>query len=319
MRIPFLRLFLLALLIIAPGSLMLGRHVPAHHAFAHSLFGAAPALQPQVEPQSASAPRSDGKTTPLLVYKAEGVTEGCAPLVIFSHGAGGSEKAYTYLAEAMAKNGYTAITMGHQESGMSALGKDMFEDGIRPGVKALVVDTNAEEARLLDLDATIKFADAQCKAPFRILMGHSMGAITVMLELGATNIINVPSPPAGQNRFDAYVALSPEGPGVVFPDHAWDKIRKPILILTGTRDQAINGGPESRQVVWHELPGDPKGKCQWLGVIDGATHMNFAGIGLGHRLVEPKVTSTIDSFLAGVRQGSCTLPTAERGMILQAK
>jgi len=315
LRIPFLRLFLLGLLIIAPGSLMFVRHTFAHHAFMRGVFGGAPS----VEAQSASAPRSDGKTTPLLIYKAEGVTTGCAPLIIFSHGAGGSEKGYSYLAEAMAKNGYTVIAMGHQESGMSALGKDMLEDGIRPGVRALVVDPQAEEARLLDLDATLKYADAQCKAPFRVLMGHSMGAITTMLEAGAVNIVNVPLPPAGQNRFDAYVALSAEGPGVVFSDHAWENIHKPVLILTGTRDQAIKGGPESRQVAWHELPGDPKGRCQWLGVIDDATHMNFAGIGLGHRLVEPKVVSTITSFLAGVRQGSCTLPAAESGMTLQAK
>ena len=76
---------------------MFVRHTFAHHAFMRGVFGA-----PAVETQSASASRSDGKTTPLLIYKAEGVTTGCAPLIIFSHGAGGSEKGYSYLAEAMA-------------------------------------------------------------------------------------------------------------------------------------------------------------------------------------------------------------------------
>jgi len=314
LRIPFLRLFLLALLIIAPGSLMFVRHTLAHHAFAHSLFGA-----PAEEPQSASAPRSDGRTTSLLVYKAEGVTSACAPLAIFSHGAGGSEKGYRYLAEFLAKSGYTTVVMGHRESGFSELTSDMWEDGIRPGIKALVTNTQAEQARLLDIDATLKYADAQCKAPFRVLLGHSMGAITVMLEAGASNVINVASPPAGQDRFDAYVAMSAEGPGDVFKEGAWKGIQKPMLILTGTRDQALNGDAQTRQTAWHELPGDPKGKCQWLGVIDGATHLNFAGIGLGHRLVEPKVTETIASFLAGVRQGSCPLPNPPHGMTLQAK
>jgi hypothetical protein len=50
-----------------------------------------------------------------------------------------------------------------------------------------------------------------------------------MLEAGAINMIAVASPPSGQDRFDAYVALSPEGPGIVFPDRAWRGIHKPML------------------------------------------------------------------------------------------
>ena len=146
-----------------------------------------------------------------------------------------------------------------------------------------------------------------------------MGAITVMLEAGARNRIGVASPPAGRDRFDAYVALSPEGPGVVFAEHAWKGIEKPLLILTGTRDQALEGGPETRQIPWRELPGDGARHCQWMGVIDGATHMNFAGTGLGAPGVETKVTRTVAAFLEGVRKGSCVLPTGHPGMTLQAK
>jgi predicted dienelactone hydrolase len=299
-RFGFLRLLLLGILILAPGSLFFLRHVYGQEAI--------------------SAPRSDGQSTPLMIYKAESVSGGvCAPLAVISHGAGGSEKGYGYIAEAMAKNGYTTVVMGHKESGFSALRQDVEDDGLRPGVQALVVNTQAEQARLLDVGAALKWADGQCKAPFRVLLGHSMGAITVMLEAGAKNIIDVASPPAGQDRFDAYVALSPEGPGVVFAEQAWGGIHKPILILTGTRDESLKGGPEARQIPWQELPGDAKGKCQWMGVIDGATHMNFAGRGLGHRLVEPKVTETITSFLSGARTDSCAVPAPVRGMKLQAK
>lgn len=270
--------------------------------------------------QRVSAPRADGRATPLLVYAAQGVQSKCAPLAVVSHGAGGSQNGYRYLAQAMAQLGYTTIMMGHRESGLEPLRADMRADGIFAGVRALVADPNAEQARLFDVGAALAWADKQCHAPFRVLLGHSMGAETVMLEAGARNMIGVMSPPAGQDRFDAYVALSPEGSGVVFPANAWNTIRKPILILTGTRDQSLKGGPKARQEPWHNLPGSSR-HCQWMGVIEDATHMNFAGNGIGKEAVEPLVTQTISEFLAGATQPgqSCTAPKSTSRMSMQAK
>jgi predicted dienelactone hydrolase len=190
--------------------------------------------------------------------------------------------------------------------------------GVLQGLTDLVADPQAEQARLLDTGAALKWADSKCRAPFRVLLGHSMGAETVMLEAGAKNIIGAASPPAGQNRFDAYIALSPEGPGVIFPLDAWSGIHKPMLILTGTRDQSLKGGPEARLVPWSDLPGIAT-HCQWLGVIDGATHMNFAGSGLGRETVEPLVSETITEFLAGVRKHSCSQPVEAKEIKVQIK
>jgi len=283
--------------------------------WAATLLVASPSLSAQ---ERISVPRVDGHTTPLLIYPAGGESSGCSPLAVISHGAGGSEDGYRYLAEAMSKLGYTTIVMGHRESGMPALRADMRADGFMQGVMALVTSPQAEQARLWDVGAALKWADSRCKASFRVLLGHSMGAETVMLEASAKNIIGVASPPAGQNRFDAYVALSPEGPGLVFPDHAWSGIHQPLLVLTGTRDQSLKGGPQVRQIPWLDLPGTP-GTCQWMGVINGATHMNFAGNGLGAKRVESTVTQTIAAFLEEARNGTCSLPAIVAGMTLQAK
>ena len=274
---------------------------------------------PMLAQKRASVPRSDGRTTPLLVYDAVAAGGPCAPLAIISHGAGGSEDGYRYLAAAMSQGGFTTIALGHRESGPQALRAEIWTDGFMAGVRALVADPQAEQARLLDVGAALTWADSQCTAPFRVSLGHSMGAETVMLEAGARNIIGVPSPPAGQDRFDAYVALSPEGPGIVFPEHAWHGIHKPMLVLTGTRDQSLKGGPRARQLPWHDLPGDGTRKCQWMGVIADATHMNFAGNGEGAGHVETMVTSVILSFLQGVRAGGCTLPESKTGITLSAK
>lgn len=268
--------------------------------------------------QHLTVPRSDGRQTPLMLYPGQHPIGSCAPLAIISHGAGGSENGYRYLAQAMAALGYTTVVMGHRESGLPALAADIGQSGLQNGTRRLVANTTAETDRLLDLSAALKWASSQCYAPFRVLLGHSMGSETTMLEAGAKNIIDIPSPPAAQDRFDAYIALSPQGPGIAFADHAWSGIHKPVLILTGTRDQTIGGGPESRQIPWKELPGTT-GRCQWLGVIDGATHMNFAGIGIGKENVESRVTQTIAAFLKGVRSNNCALPPSASGMTLQAK
>ena len=281
-------------------------------------FAAGFLSRPLAAQQRLSVPRADGQSTPLMVYSAVGAGSGCAPLAVISHGAGGSENGYRYLAEGMAQLGYTAIVMGHHESGLGALGADMLEDGFKPGIQALVTDPEAEQARFLDVGAALKWADSQCHAPFRVLLGHSMGAETAMLEAGAKNIISVSYPPAGRDRFDAYVALSPEGPGIVYPDDAWRGIQKPMLILSGTRDQSLKGGPQARLIPFTGLP-DTASHCQWEGVIDGATHMNFAGSGPGSSTVEPLVTQTIAAFLSGVRIHACTLPEPVNGMTLKAK
>ena len=274
--------------------------------------------RPSVAQQHMSVPRADGQSTPLMFYHAITANSGCAPLAVISHGAGGSENGYGYLAHAMARMGYTTVVMGHAESGLAAMSSSVLRRGIMPGVTALVADSNAEQARLLDVGAALQWADSKCRAPFRVLLGHSMGAATVMLEAGAKNIISVTSPPAGQDRFDAYVALSPDGSGIVFPDDAWSELHKPMLILTGTRDRSLKGGPEARLVPWSKLPGTAS-RCQWEGVIDGATHLNFAGVGLGHATVEPMVTQTIEAFLGGVIRHACTLPKPVSGLTLKAK
>lgn len=264
-----------------------------------------------------SAPRADGHMTPLRVYEPAHPGPGCAPLAVLSHGAGGSDRGLAYLAQALSADGYLAIVMGHQESGLPALAADMGAAGYRGGLVKLVTDKTAESDRLLDVSAALRWAEARCHAPFRVLLGHSMGAETTMFEAGAKNIIGVTAPLAGQDRFDAYVPLSPEGPGPVFPDGAWRQIHKPMLVLTGTRDQSLAGGPEARTVPWKELPSDGTRECHWLGVIAGATHMDIGGN--GNKPVQSQVIATVEGFLNGVRTGKCIAPPSTPAQNLSAK
>jgi len=128
----------------------------------------------------------------------------CPPLALISPGAGGSENGYRYLAEGLQTDGWRAIVMGHQESG-AALRSDIRDThSIKGGLRELVDDPKAYDARLLDIQAALKWAEQSCKSPYIALIGHSMGARTVMIEAGAKNKIGV----KGQDRFKAYVAMS---------------------------------------------------------------------------------------------------------------
>lgn len=259
--------------------------------------------------QLVQAPREDGEQTPLRVYTPEGST--CAPLALISPGAGGSENGYKYLAEGLREDGWRAIVIGHKESGMAALRSDMRDaGGLKGGLQELVNDPKAYDARLMDIAAALKWAGTSCKAPFVALLGHSMGARTVMVEAGAKNNLGVKSP----DRFDAYVALSPDGPGPMFPKDAWSRIRKPVLMLTGTRDGSLDGDWKTRTIPYEGMPAG----CKWLGVIDGATHMNFAGVGVSGS-TEKLVLLETKSFLDELREGKCGSPVQAMGVSLKSK
>jgi predicted dienelactone hydrolase len=263
--------------------------------------------------QTVTSPRADGAQTPLRIFAPSGQT--CAPLAVISPGAGGTENGYRYLAEGLRDHGYLAIVMGHKESGPRTLRSDIRNAGIHGGLKDMVTDPTLQNNRMLDLTAALAWAEKQCHRPFKVLLGHSMGSDTVMFEAGAQTKLELNGRPiAGTDRFDAYVALSPSGAGSIFSNDSWKDIRKPLFVLTGTRDKGLEGTWESRTQPYDGMPAG----CKWLGVIDGATHMNFAGVGFAGK-TEKFTLSSIYAFLDHARSGNCALPPAESGITMKSK
>ena len=205
--------------------------------------------------------------------------------------------------------------MGHKESGPGTLRADIRNAGIHGGLKDMVTDPTLQNDRMMDLTAALAWADKQCHRPFNVLLGHSMGSDTVMFEAGArTKLALNGRPIAGKDRFDAYVALSPSGAGSIFSSNSWKDINKPMFVLTGSRDKGLEGSWE-----WRTQPYDgmPSG-CKWLGVIDGATHMNFAGVGFAGK-TEKLTLQNIYAFLDDARSGHCALPPADSGITMKSK
>jgi dienelactone hydrolase len=255
---------------------------------------------------SVTVTRQDKAQVPMTVYSPTGDCRGTA---IISHGAGGSEQGYSYLGKYFAGEGWLAIVPGHKESGLQALRGHIHGAGVREGLGGLVADPAAYEGRLMDIEAARQWASGKCKASAAILVGHSMGAATVMIEAGAKNNLGV----RGSDAFDAYIALSPQGHGSIFPADAWKGISKPVLTLTGTNDGELGG--QSWKVRTEPFANMAPG-CKWLGVVDGATHMNFAG--RGSASAETLTVQTIGAFLAAQGHG-CKAPQVARGIEVQVK
>lgn len=253
--------------------------------------------------------RSDFKDLAISAYLPKGAA--CNGWAVISPGAGGSETGYRYLGAALSSLGYLAVVVGHQESSRRAVRESARGSGIRAGLEELITEPEAYRARFLDIAASGHWARARCASSVSILIGHSMGAATALIEAGAKNKVGI----QGGDSFSAYVAISPQGAGIIFPVDAWEGITKPVLLLTGTRDNELGGAPwEVRTEPFRNMrPG-----CKWLGVVEGATHMNFAGLGASRR-AEARTAEAIGAFLEGITRGECSPKGRIAGVEIKSK
>lgn len=127
--------------------------------------------------------RQDGARIAARVFSPAGTR--CAGTAIISHGAGGSEKGYGYLAQALRRDGWLVAVVGHAESGPDALRGHMAGQGLRAGLGALVADPRAYAARFMDIEAASRWARGRCEAPLAVLLGHSTGPRTSTLPASA--------------------------------------------------------------------------------------------------------------------------------------
>ncbi|MFZ6689726.1 alpha/beta hydrolase family protein [Undibacterium sp. SXout11W] len=260
--------------------------------------------------------RDDGKSLSARVYFP---ANECKGIAIISHGAGGSEQGYGYLARFMASQDYLTVVPGHQESGMKVLLKFMQGKDLPSGLSQLVTDKAAYAGRLMDISAARQWSAPRCSAKTSILLGHSMGAATTMIVAGAENKMGIDDTVRKSlltnPGFDRYVALSPQGVGSIFPGHAWVNIHQPVLLMTGTKDEALGGGSWNKRT---EAFADMPAGCKWLGVINGATHMNFAGRDLTPQMTT-LITKTIGDFLQAAPDRGCTVASVAVGLTLSTK
>jgi len=206
------------------------------------------------------------------------------PVIIFSHGAGGSQNCCDALTRHWAAYGYVTLQPTHDDA--ISQRRDSGESGVNllSGVRDALKEPKFWESRPADIRFLLDSLPAlQTQLPALAgkldiqhvgVGGHSMGAFTADAIAGA--LVDLPGHPAtnfADPRVRAVLLLSPQGPGEFgLTDHSWDHVALPLLSMTGSLDKAANGqGPDWKKIPFERSqPGD-----KYHVFISGANHMSF--------------------------------------------
>ncbi len=223
----------------------------------------------------------DSREVPWKIYYPMGAKDPL-PVVVWSHGLGGSREGGEYLGRSLASHGYVAVHIEHLGSDREALREAMQGAGDALGRAAR--NPGAAAGRFGDLAFAVSQLDAmQSEGEFSGLLdtasmgisGHSYGAISTLVAAGRR------LPGAGQNfavrRFKAAFAMSPSPPrnSLLSLDEVFGEMLMPIFHLTGTDDRSPfeDFGPAERRIPFDTITNVP----QYLLILNGGTHMTFSG------------------------------------------
>ena len=199
--------------------------------------------------------------------------------ILFSVGYGGNADGYAFLAKDWASLGYTVVVLEHSGSNLDVLrGLPQTDRKSRnKEVVKRVKDPGELSARALDIQYLYQNVRTFIGDLPLFLAGHSYGSYTVLAALGLQSQLleeGIEPIPA-----KAILLISPQPPGMLFPESEYKKVECPCLLMTGTKDALLDGERDytERVKVFSHLPAQHR----YLLVAQDITHMTFAGIGLG--------------------------------------
>lgn len=227
------------------------------------------------------------------------------PLVVFSHGAGGSRDAFPDLLEFWGSHGYATIAITHEDSLLlkrrKGEGQSLRELASEKGRRELrnsvdlgnrVADCSFVLDHLDEISAAVAKAGGSELAIDRsrlAIAGHSAGAFTTQLCAG----VKVRAAGVGKrglaftsvadDRFKAAIVISGQGTtSKILGDEAWSEVKVPMFVIGGSLDSSPSGmgpeTPESRRHPFEYSRGVAKGgPAAYLLYIDGATHSSYSG------------------------------------------
>lgn len=213
--------------------------------------------------------------------------DGPFPVVIFSHGLGGSREGYEYLGRHWASHGYVSVHLQHLGSD-DAVWRDAA--GYKMGaMRKATLDPRNAINRPLDVSFAIdqleKLNKEQSPLQRRLdldrigVAGHSFGAFTTLAVAGQVFAPGVRrGTTVADPRVKAAIPMSAPVPtNKRRLDDVYANIKIPCLHMTGTKDSSPIGDttPEERR-----LPFDhTNGSDQFLITFADGDHMIFSGRG----------------------------------------
>jgi predicted dienelactone hydrolase len=253
------------------------------------------------------------RAVPVRLYLPRRATaEHAVPLVVFSHGIGGSRGGYSYLGRHWASQGYASLHLQHVGSD-----HNLWRNGNLLQVIGRVRDALHEAeavARVQDLRFALdrllesEFAPGIDSARI-VAAGHSYGANTVLLAAGAQLERDGHALDLADPRIKAAIVISaPPFHGESAPQRILAGLTVPSLHITATEDviylPGFLSGAEDRIAVF-EATGSAR---KLLAVFEGGSHSMFTDrITTGGAELNPKVkAATKDlsaAFLKSVFEG----------------
>jgi len=265
--------------------------------------------------------QSRHRTVPVKIYlPSKGVAP--YPVVIFSHGLGGSREAAEYLGEYLCSRGYLCVHVQHPGSD-SSIWKSAAGQGREAILTKLEPQANGQNALLRIGDIKFVLDELERRdhgsSPLAgkldlnkiALAGHSFGAGTTLAIAGQNHWIANEKMSAGDPRIKAAIYLSPpcdlrgRTSQQVFGD-----IRIPGMLMTGTNDYSPIGraGPKERLLPYEGIGASD----QYLVVFEGGDHMIFSGRSQPgndssrdekfHKMINVMSTAFLDAYLCGDQQ-----------------
>jgi predicted dienelactone hydrolase len=220
---------------------------------------------------------------PVKIYYP--VTEGkILPVIIFSHGLGGSRDGYEYLGRYWASHGYICVHLQHLGSD-DAVWRQNSEQ-IMQSLNAAAASVENAVNRPLDVSFAIDQLEIVNReiAPLKGKMdlsnigvaGHSFGGFTVMAVIGQVFVTKAGNEVTlADKRIKAAIAMSAPVPRKADLKKSFGSIKIPCLHMTGTLDDSL---VSETKAIERRLPYDNiQGAEQYLLIFNGGDHMVFAG------------------------------------------
>lgn len=191
------------------------------------------------------------------------VAQGQYPLVVVSHGSGGSHLLYRTICTHLAKNGYVVAMLEHPGNNRNNNELEGTHDNLvnRPRHLRLTIDAVLSDVALMHSVQPETVA----------IIGHSMGGYTALAVGGGEpwseerRKVEVVADP----RVRALILLAPATPWYL-PEGSLDNVKLPILMLIAEHDFytprwhadiVLNGVPDRNQVTFR--------------IVDNAGHFSF--------------------------------------------
>ena len=203
----------------------------------------------------------NARTVPVLFYLPD--SRKPAPVIVFSHGLGGSRNGSAYLGKHWARRGYVVAFIQHPGSDAS-VSKDLPPLKRMPALKKAAnlrstLDRTRDVPALLDkLEQWNGSKSHQLNRRIDLekvgMSGHSYGAATTQAISGQSNRRG--SQRFQERRIKAALPMSPSVPQNAPAETAFGKVNIPWLLMTGTKDGSPlrDMAPSERLRVYPALP-----------------------------------------------------------------